>query len=261
MGHVALDLAQPESALTAYQKALEIKLELEDEDSPPIADVYDSIACSYTEMGKVKESFEYLAKAEAIHNAHNPLHMARTQAIYAMTYLRADQPAEALEALKKCWQLQNLTEEQIVDSDYPKHSGDLVLLARIKYAQGLQSEAQRLASQTVSIRRGIYGDHSPRVADSMFLSAQMLEAGDENMLAAKILRQVVDFSRGGSELHGHLVRSLWFLGILERRLGDVDSAERLQAEALNERNKLDGVGPLNENVDQCFKSLVSWMLW
>ncbi|KAJ5943337.1 Tetratricopeptide-like helical [Penicillium verrucosum] len=90
-----------------------------------------------------------------------------------MTYLRAEQPGEALEALKKCWQLQNLTEEQIIDSKYPKHSGDIVLLARIKYAQGLKPEAQQLASMTISIRRGLFGDKGPRVADSMFLVARM----------------------------------------------------------------------------------------
>ena len=261
LGHIALDLAQPESALGAYQKALNIRLELEEENSPPIADVYDSIACSYTEMGKVMEAFEYLSKAEAIHNTHNPLHMARTHAIYAMTYLRAGQPEESLEALKKCWLLQNLTEEQIIDSSYPKHSGDIVLLARIKHAQGLQSEARQLASKTVSIRRGLFGDKGPRVADSMFLVAQMLDGADEHVLAAKMLRQIVDVSRGVSEMQGHLARSLWFLGKLERRLGDIDSAERLQAEALYERNKLDGIGPLSENVDECFTSLVSWMLW
>ncbi|KAJ5326461.1 Tetratricopeptide-like helical [Penicillium brevicompactum] len=260
LGHIALDLAQPESALGAYQKALKIRLELE-ENSPPIAEVYESIACSYTEMGKVTEAFEYLSKAEAIHNAHNPLHMARTHAIYAMTYLRAGRPGEALEALEKYWLLQNLTEEQIINSEYPKHSGDIVLLARIKYAQGLPSEAQQLASKTVSIRRDLYGDHSPRVADSMFLVTQLLEGADEHALAAKMLRQIVDLSRGVSEMQGHLARSLWFLGKLERRLGDIDSAERLQAEAFNERNKLDGIGPLSENVDECFTSLVSWMLW
>lgn len=261
LGHIALDLAQPESALSAYQKALKIREELEEENSPPIADVYDSIACSYTEQGMVAEAFQYLSKAAAIHNAHNPLHMARTHAIYAMTYLRAEQPEEALEALKKCWQLQNLTEEQIIDSKYPKHSGDLVLLARIKYALGLKPEAQQLASRTVSIRRGVYGDKGPRVADSMFLVAQMLEAADENVLAAKMLRTIVDISRGVSEMQGHLARSLWFLGISERRLGDIVSAERLKVEALNERSKLGEREALVENDDNCFKNLVGWMLW
>ncbi|CAG7949070.1 unnamed protein product [Penicillium nalgiovense] len=261
LGHIALDLAQPDSALSAYQRALTVRQELEKENSPPIADVYDSIACSYTELGMVTEAFQYLSMAAAIHNAHNPLHMARTHAIYAMTHLRAEQPEEALVALKKCWQLQNLTEEQIIDSKYPKHSGDIVLLAKIKYAQGLKPEAQQLASRTISIRRGLFGDKGPRVADSMFLVARMLVAADENVLAAKMLRAIVDMSRGVSEMQGHLARALWFLGISERRLGSTVSAERLKVEALNERNKLGERGNLVEETDHCFESLVGWMLW
>lgn len=136
LGHIALDLARPREALSAYQKALEARQKLEEPNSPPIADVYDSIACSYTEIGDVSQAFEYLSKAADIHHAHNPLRMARTQAIYAMTYLRAGQPDKALAALTECWRLQNLTEEQISASKYPKHSGDIVLLARIRYAQG-----------------------------------------------------------------------------------------------------------------------------
>ncbi|KZN88087.1 hypothetical protein EN45_066560 [Penicillium chrysogenum] len=239
LGHIALDLAQPESALN----------------------VYDSIACSYTEQGMVTEAFRYLSKAAAIHNAHNPLHMARTYAIYAMTHLRAEQPDGALVALKKCWQLQNLTEEQIIESRYPKHSGDIVLLARIKYAQGLEHEAQQLASRTISIRRGLYGDKGPRVADSMFLVARMLLATDENVSAAKMLRAIIDMSRDVSEMQGHLARALWFLGIAERRLGDAVSAEKLKVEALNERHKLGEKGNLVEETDHCFESLVGWMLW
>jgi tetratricopeptide (TPR) repeat protein len=261
LGHIALDLAQPETALNAYLKALRVIEEIEEENSPPVADVYDSIACSYTEQGMVTEAFRYLSKAAAIHNAHNPLHMARTYAIYAMTHLRAEQPDEALGALKKCWQLQNLTEEQIIDSKYPKHSGDIVLLARIKYAQGLKQEARELASRTIPIRRGLYGDKGPRVADSMFLVARMLVAADENVQAANILRSIVDISRDASEMQGHLARALWFLGIAERRLGNAVSAEQLGVEALNERRKLGERGSLSEDNDHCFESLVGWMLW
>lgn len=85
----------------------------------------DSIACSYTEQGNFLEAFEYLSKSADIHRAHNPHHMARTQAIYAMTCLRAERPDEAMEALEACWRLQNLTEEQITQSRYPKRSGDI----------------------------------------------------------------------------------------------------------------------------------------
>ena len=72
--------------------------------------------------------------------------------------------------------MQNKTQTQIEESKYPKHSGDIMLLARIKYVQGQKDEGQKLASRTISIRKGLLGDKGPRVADSIFVVARMLEA-------------------------------------------------------------------------------------
>lgn len=135
LGHIALDVAQPKVALKAYQSTLRARLKFCDSNSPQIADVYDSIACAHTEIGDVTQAFEILEKSKAIHLRNDPKHMARTLAIYAMTYLRAEQPAEALQALTECWKLQGMSEDQISQSRYPKHSGDIVLLARIYHAQ------------------------------------------------------------------------------------------------------------------------------
>lgn len=207
------------------------------------------------------EAFESLSKAAAIHNAHNPRGMVRTLLIYAMTHLRAGQPEEALASLQSAWQLQELTEEHIVHSTYPKHSGDLVLLARIKYAQGLKQEAQQLASRTISIRRSIYGEKGPRVADSMFIIARLLEADGEDVLAARILRTIYEISRGVSEMQGHLSRALWFLAMLESKMGDEGEAQKLRLEAKIERDKIGGREAPDSDADDSFMNLVGWMLW
>lgn len=254
-------MANPRTALSAYRKALSAREKFEEPDSPPIADIYDSIACSYTELGIVSEALEYLSKAANIHHAHNPLQMGRTKAIYAMTYLRAGQPQEALESLKCCWKLQELTEEQVIHSKYPKHSGDIVLLARIKYALGLKEEAQQLASRTISIRRGIFGDKGPRVADSMFLVARMLEADGKTVLAAKLLLAVVEASEDVIEMQGHLARSLWFLAVVEDKLGDKYKAEQLRMRAKSVRDRTYGKETFGEDTDESFMNLVGWMLW
>jgi tetratricopeptide (TPR) repeat protein len=254
-------MAKPKSALSAYQKALRARKQLEEPNSPPIADIYDSIACSYTELGMVSEAFEYLSKAADIHHAHNPLHMARTKAIYAMTHLRAEQPQEAQESLLHCWRLQGLTEDQVTHSKYPKHSGDIILLARIKYALGLKEEAQQLASRTISIRRGLYGNKGPRVADSLFLVAQMLQSDGEAVLAAKLLRTVVEASEDVLEMQGHLARALWFLAGAENEIGDKNRAEELRLEAKTVRDKIRGTEAITEDTDESFMNLVGWMLW
>ena len=53
-----LDLARPHAALSAYKKTLELRQKLDGVDSPPVADVCDSVACSYTEAGDVEQAFE-----------------------------------------------------------------------------------------------------------------------------------------------------------------------------------------------------------
>lgn len=178
-----------------------------------------------------------------------------------MTYLRAGQPDAALTALQKCWQLQGLTEEQIAQSKYPKHSGDIVLLSRIKYAQGLKTEAQELASRTISIRRGHFGDKGPRVADSMFIVARMLEDSGEMVLAAKLLRGIVDMGKDFPEMQGHLARALWFLARVEERMGDGRRVEELRVEARAVRDGIQGREVADENTDDSFMGLIEWMLW
>lgn len=87
--------------------------------------------------------------------------MARTKATYAITHLRTRKPDLALEALKDCWRKQNLTKDQIAVSRYPKHSGYIVLLSRIRYAQGNYS-ALELAPKSIMIRYGYFGTKGPR---------------------------------------------------------------------------------------------------
>lgn len=261
LGHVALDMAQPHAALTAYQQALSAREKLSGPNTVPVAAVYDSIACSYTEMGDVKSAFEILEKATAIHLQNDPNGMARTKAIWALTYLRAGQPQEALQALLDCWKLQNKTQTQIEESRYPKHSGDIMLLARIKYVQGQKDEGQKLASRTISIRKGLLGDKGPRVADSTFVVARMLEAEGEDVLAAKLLREVVDMSRGMLEMKGHLARACWFLAHLEKKLNHPVEAEELLRRAKEEKSKIEGKECPDEESDEAYLSLVGWMLW
>ncbi len=261
LGHIGLDLAQPRAALSAYQKALAAREKIEKPDSPAIAEVYDSIACSYSEIGDVPKALGYLAKADAINFAHFDSTSARTQAIYSMAYLRGDQPEKALEALHLCWKLQNKTQQEIADSQYPKHAGDIVLLARIQYALGEKEEGQRLASKSIIIRRGVFGSKGPRVADSTFVVARMLAAAGELVVAANMYGEIVKMSRDMAEMKGHLARALWFLASIEDLLENPTEAERLRKEAKDERAKIPEREAPDEDTDQAFMGLVGWMLW
>jgi len=264
MGHLFLDLACPRGALAAYQQALALREQLEGPDSPGVADVYDSVACAYTEMGDVDSASAYLDRATAIHNAHNPKRMGRTLAIRALTCLRAGQADGALEAIRECWRLQGMTQAQIEASQYPKHSGDIMLLSRIFSLQGKKVEAQEFASRTIKTRRGVYGERGgPRVADSLFTVARMLEASGEVVLASRMLREVVEISGDAPDMKAHLARALWFSAGMEAKMdrGVDDDAADLRERAREVRNSIQWREWPDEDSDEGFMRLVSWMLW
>ncbi|EGE08736.1 hypothetical protein TEQG_07694 [Trichophyton equinum CBS 127.97] len=261
LGHVSLDMARPKSALSAYLQALKVIELLYSSRSREVADVYDSVACSYAEQGMVDQALQCLQKAVDIHTELNPFHMSRTQAIYALTYLRAWQPDKSLNALHHCWKLQNLTEELVIQSKYPKHSGDIMLLSKINFAQGRTEEAKKLATAAMNIRREVYGGNGPRVADSTFIIAAMSEIEGDDAQAAALLREVVEMSREGSDMQPHLARSLWFLARVEEKLGHRSEAQQLKVEAKEERERIkDREGDSSDN-DETFMRLVPWMLW
>ncbi|KAH6889142.1 hypothetical protein B0T10DRAFT_47545 [Thelonectria olida] len=225
LGHVYLDLAQPRAALDAYKKTLDLRENLDGPDSPPVADVCDSVACAYTEAGDVDQAFTYLDRATIIHNANDPRKITRTLAIRFMTCLHARQGDDALSAIRECWRLQNKTQTEIETSTYPKHSGDIMFLSRIFWAQGKKSEAKELASRTATMRRGTFGENGgPRVADSLFTVARMLADGGELFLAAKLLRQIITMSGNAPGMRTHLARAFWFCANVEAEIGADEKA-------------------------------------
>lgn len=261
LGHIALDMAQPKAALDAYNETLAARLKLVPPDDPAIADVYDSIACALTEMADTVQACDYLERAVAIHKTKDPSRMARTDAILAMTYLRAGSADRALMAIRDCWRLQSMTEDQLEKSRYPKHSGDIVLLSRIRYAQGYRDSALELASKSITIRKGMLGDKGPRVADSMYLVAKMLVDEEKVASAVKLLREIIEMCQGLIEMRGHLARALWTLAKLEAETGNPDDVQRLRREACDTRDSIEGRETEDVDTDRDFARLVGYMLW
>lgn len=127
--------------------------------------------------------------------------------------------------------------------------------------EGFLKEAKELASRSITIRRGHFGDKGPRVADSMFIVARMLEASEEEILAAKLLRGIVGMSQGVPEMQGHLSRSLWFFANVEENMGDDGRTGQLRSEARTVRVGIQGRETADEDTEDSFMGLVEWMLW
>ncbi|EFW99250.1 tpr repeat-containing protein [Grosmannia clavigera kw1407] len=273
LGHISVDLAHPRAGLAAYKQALTVREAIELPDSPPIADVYDSIACAYTEAGDIHNAFDFVDRATAIHNAHDPSKMSRTLAIRSMACLRDGQADNALDAIQQCWKLQDMTQDQIATSQYPKHSGDIVLLARILWLQGerdkqdgkdKRSAARELASRAITMRRGTFGEIAgPRVADAIFILATMLRDDGEPVLAAQLLREIVSMAGTQPIMQSHRARALWFLGnLMGTALGQEEqAAAETHESAKKARGEIESREWPDVDSDEGFMRLVSWMVW
>lgn len=149
----------------------------------------------------------------------------------------------------------------MIQFKYPKHSGDIMLLSRINFAQGRTGEARKLALTAMNIHRELYGCQGPRVADSAFIIAAMSEIEGDDAQAATLLREIVDMSGEGGDMQPHLARSLWFLARIEEKIGHIPEAQQLKVEAKVEREKIKDREGDNGDNDEAFMCLVPWMLW
>ncbi|KKO99275.1 hypothetical protein THAR02_08625 [Trichoderma harzianum] len=230
----------------SWNQALALREKIEARDSPPIAEVCDSIACGYTEAGDVEHALKYLEKAAAIHNAYDPSSISRTLAIRAMTCLRAGQAKYALDAIRECWRMQNMTQDQIEQSKYPKHSRGSG--ARVAHSH----DAERY------LRRA----RGPRVADSLFTVANMLRDGGELVLAAQLVSEIINISGNAPAMRSHLARALWFSAAVESEIGgDEAKVADQRRKARERRSAIQGREWPDEDSDESFMRLVSWMLW
>ena len=112
------------------------------------------------------------------------------------------------------------------------------------------------------MRRGLFsGREGPRVADSTFILSRILSAGGKHVLAAKLVRDVVEMCGDLPEMTGHLARALWFLAQAERETGQDATAGVIKAHAKQARERMPSCEGSAEDSDDGFMSLVTWMLW
>lgn len=82
------------------------------------------------------------------------------------------------------------------------------------------------------------------------------------MLAAKLLKEIVDISGLAVEIRAHLARGLWFLATAKHKLGSPERRyEELRERDRRERDCWTRGCLTDEGTDGSFMSLVSWMLW
>jgi len=173
-GLIYLDMAQPHDALKLFEQAHQIRRDLLNENDPFIAYSLNNIALALTEMPTELE------RARAVHQSAISLRLKANSDRIGNSYsnmasllLRLGLADEAEEMLGRCPSLRDFTDDTFLNTGNPRFSGDMVLLSRIRLAQGRSTEAIRLATKALAFRRQLLGNRL-KTCDSQYDVASML---------------------------------------------------------------------------------------
>lgn len=172
-GLLDLDLTEATRALVSFKRALEIrKAQLGPED-PFIAYSLNNIALAYTEMGELELAYAVHEEAIDLRLKAKSDRIGNSYSNMSSLLLRLGRPNEAEQMLARCPSLKDFTDDTFLSTGNPRFSGDMVLLSRIRRAQGRQTEALRLASKALAFRRKLLGNRL-KTCDSQYDVASML---------------------------------------------------------------------------------------
>ncbi|CAG9994310.1 unnamed protein product [Clonostachys byssicola] len=273
-GHAQIELCHPRAALATLKRVLQIEEDRYGPKSMGVAKACDSIAYAYTEIGNTNEASVFIRRADAIYadkaryfgteGAQQSNMTPRAQAIHSLVHLRAGRIDEAISTLRKFWSERHMTIDCVDPSPDTNYGGDMILFARICWAQGKAVEAQELASYSITMRRAFYGPHGgARVADSLFLVAHIQYYRGLTEISSIVLRRIIDMGETNNrELDPHIARAYWFLARNLESLGaDAATVLDLRARALTIRHTIRNHEWPTENTDEAFMKLVTYMLW
>lgn len=170
---------------------------------------------------------------------------------------------KAEQYLFSCPSLQNLTDDLLLSKDNPRFAGDMVLLSRIRRAQGRRVDALRLASKALIYRRRLLGNRFS-TCDSMHdVAGLLMEDKTTHGTALSVLQELVSITEGfvSTSGQGQLARAYHRLAVLYDRLEDKTKSETYKEKALTVARKL---SPETHEIDPeeiDFAKFCPWMLW
>jgi tetratricopeptide (TPR) repeat protein len=130
-GLIDLNRNCPGEALVPFNKALDIRQARLGSNDPSIASSLNNLALSYTEMGRLTESYTTHEAAIRIRLGSNSDRIANSYSNMASLLLRMGGLDEAEEMLKRCPSLKDFTEDRFLKTRNPRFS-ETVLFSRIR---------------------------------------------------------------------------------------------------------------------------------
>lgn len=135
-GLVDLDMNEPAEALTSFYTALAVREKILESNDPFIAFSLNNLAIAYTQLPDLLKAKSLHEKAIALRLQNKSDRIGNSYSNLSVLLLRMNEPDQPEETLIKCPSLQGCTDETFLAVDNPRFVGDMVLLSRIRRAQG-----------------------------------------------------------------------------------------------------------------------------
>ncbi|KJZ74929.1 hypothetical protein HIM_05660 [Hirsutella minnesotensis 3608] len=259
-GLIDMDLARSAKALESFTRALDMRKARLGPEDPFIAYSLNNVALAHTEMGELELAYTAHQEAIRLRLKANSDRIGNSYSNMSSLLLRMGHPDKAEEMLARCPSLKDFTDETFLSTGNPRFSGDMVLLSRIRLAQGRSSDALRLASKALAFRRKLLGNRL-KTCDSQYDVASMLLKEGHVSSAIQLLEEAVGISETFVEGEGQRARALY-------KLTEVYANRGMQAESINCREKaLTLRAALRPELKDApfeeaeFSKLCLWMLW
>lgn len=172
-GLIDLDMNKAAYAVEPFKRALEIRTTRLGPEDPFISYSLDNIALAYTEMGELHLAYSTHQEAIRLRLKANSGRIGNSYSNMSSLLLRMGRPDDAEEMMARCPSLKDFTDETFIKTGNPRFSGDMVLLSRIRLAQGRTNDALRLASKALAFRQDLLGNRL-ETCDSFYDVASML---------------------------------------------------------------------------------------
>lgn len=257
LGLMDLDMALPRQALVSFEKGLSIRQSILSPSDPFIAFALNNLALAFTELYDLNKAEELHKQAINLRLHNNSDRIGNSYSNYAVTLLRMGKHDDAEKILMQCPSLRGCTDETFLTADNPRFVGDMVLLSRIRRAQGRMDEALRLASKALAWRQKVHGDRF-KTCDSMYDVACLLHEQGQTATALNLLSGIVRMSETLDMGEGQGARAEWRASQILEETGDVqESRKRLENAVL--WGKTARPGHIIE--EGSWETLVPFMLW
>lgn len=129
-------MALPQQALFSFEQGLSVRQSVLSPSDPFIAFALNNLALAYTEIPNLTKAEELHKQAIDLRLQKNSDRIGNSYSNYAVTLLRMSKHDDAEKILMQCPSLKGCTDETFLAADNPRFVGDMVLLSRIRRAQG-----------------------------------------------------------------------------------------------------------------------------